>query len=391
MNVIAKTFKTVASVANPAYCRVLMHPRPRQTGELSADQLRQHLALGAEWIAAAQDSQSDGGVSGGFTFYGGWSLSYPETSGYTVPTMLNYGTLLNRPELRDRVTRMFKFLLTQQNPAEGWFPAGLVSNNPQRSIFNSGMILHGLNHYYRAFQSTECMDAMLRCGHWICRNVDADGTWSTHNYANLKRTYNSEVSASVAELFEITKEPVFEAAVKSCNDWIVKQQHANGWYSNCDNTERLNDRPLTHLIGYTLRGMLVGGKIHANDSWIDSAQKGLDAIMARHPLEAGLLDGRLDENWGPRLGACCVTGVAQIAISLFLLNELRPDPAYIQYARGLNAQIAQVQEVDNTCPGFKGGLPSSFPVWGGYERFHFNNWGIKYFMDALMLDLRSRG
>jgi hypothetical protein len=90
---------------------------------------------------------------------------------------------------------------------------------------------------------------------------------------------------------------------------------------------------------------------------------------------------------GPKAG-----GLLRYALSLFLLNELRPNLAYVQYARGLNAQVAQIQEVDNSHPGFRGGLPSSFPVWSrGQGRFYFNNLGIKYFMDALMLDLRSRG
>jgi hypothetical protein len=392
MNLVAKTFKTLTKVTHSAYRRVLMHPRPNGIQQLSAEQIQEHLALAAEWIAAAQDAQSDGGISGGFTFCSGWLPSYPETTGYTIPTALAYATLMNCPGWRNRATRMYRFLLTQQDREEGWFPAGLVTERHRRSIFNSGMILHGFNHYYHEFPTPECLDVMLRCGRWICHNVDPEGTWGKYNVNNLQRTYNAEVSASLAELYDITKEPLFKTTVQGCNDWILKQQLPNGWYSNCDNTEKLNDQPLTHLIGYTLRGLLVGGKRFGNDAWVNSGQKALDAILTKHPLESGvLLDGRLDANWAPRLGACCVTGVAQIAIALFLLNELRPNPAYLQYARGLNAQVAQIQEVANSHPGFRGGLPSSFPVWGGYERFCFNNWGIKYFMDALMLDLRSRG
>jgi hypothetical protein len=69
------------------------------------------------------------------------------------------------------------------------------------------MILHGFNNYYQAFPTPQCLDVMLRCGRWICPNVDPEGTWGKYNFNNLHRIYNSEVSASIAELFDITNEP----------------------------------------------------------------------------------------------------------------------------------------------------------------------------------------
>ena len=40
-----------------------------------------HLRAAAQWLAAAQDSQSDGGVAGRYHLSCGWTSSYPETTG----------------------------------------------------------------------------------------------------------------------------------------------------------------------------------------------------------------------------------------------------------------------------------------------------------------------
>ena len=46
-----------------------------------------HLRAAAQWLASAQDSQADGGVAGRYRLDRGWTSSYPETTGYIVPTL----------------------------------------------------------------------------------------------------------------------------------------------------------------------------------------------------------------------------------------------------------------------------------------------------------------
>ena len=54
-----------------------------------------HLRSALEWLVAAQDATPDDGISRGYSFaYStyfrgrGWQPSYPETTGYIIPTML---------------------------------------------------------------------------------------------------------------------------------------------------------------------------------------------------------------------------------------------------------------------------------------------------------------
>jgi hypothetical protein len=371
--------------------RCVRHPRPVDREDLSADEIRERLALTVRWLSDAQDALPLGGVSAGYYLYDGWHPAYPETTGYIMQSFIEYGRRTGEEEMFSRARRMCRFLLDLQEPGEGWFPGGDLSAHRSPSVFNSGMILQGLVRFATHFADAAVLDAARRCADWICAQQDADGAWGRSNYRGLKRTYDAEVAAALADLYSATKVDRYRQTALRAAEWIEAQQTANGWYANCDNTESMNDRPLTHLIGYTTRGLLVCGRLLESTSCIDSASRCLAAIRERHPIHSGvLLDGRLDRNWRGTMGAACMTGIAQIAISHFLLHALRPDTRALDHARWSNAMIAQTQMVECRSAGLRGGIPASFPIWGSYERFGFNNWGQKYFMDSLMLDLDSR-
>ena len=82
-------------------------------------------ALG--WLLRAQDHSrsADGGVARHFSLVDGWSTSYPETTGYTVPTMLMLGKRLQRDDLTARAARMLDWLVSIQLP-DGAFQGGCI-------------------------------------------------------------------------------------------------------------------------------------------------------------------------------------------------------------------------------------------------------------------------
>src|SRR4051812_25659207 len=57
-------------------------------GSPSDTNLDRHLNEAIEWLKRAQDSSADRGVSYGADFGGPWLGSYPETTGYIIPTFL---------------------------------------------------------------------------------------------------------------------------------------------------------------------------------------------------------------------------------------------------------------------------------------------------------------
>src|SRR6185369_15780452 len=84
----------------------------RNARERFTDQ--EHLRAAAGWLAAAQDSQKDGGIAGRYRLDRGWSSSYPETTGYIVPTLLALSDGLPEHRFRERAERAVRFLLTVQ-------------------------------------------------------------------------------------------------------------------------------------------------------------------------------------------------------------------------------------------------------------------------------------
>lgn len=69
---------------------------------------------GAAWLRRAQDNSlsHDGGVASHYSLVDGWSTSYPETTGYIVPTMIAYATLRGDKSFRDRARQMLDWLVS---------------------------------------------------------------------------------------------------------------------------------------------------------------------------------------------------------------------------------------------------------------------------------------
>ncbi len=98
----------------------------------------------AGWLALAQDTPGDGGVSWGYSFRRGWVASYPETTGYLVPTFLALADDLQQPAWRERAERAVSFLLPLQLAAGGFPGRTVAENRTAPSVFNTAQIMHGL-------------------------------------------------------------------------------------------------------------------------------------------------------------------------------------------------------------------------------------------------------
>ena len=100
-----------------------------------------HLLATAEWLERAQDATGDGGVSGRYHLRHGWSSSYPETTGYIVPTFLALARELGESRFQERASRCIEFLLSLQHP-DGAFPAlEVAENRTVPSVFNTAQVL----------------------------------------------------------------------------------------------------------------------------------------------------------------------------------------------------------------------------------------------------------
>ena len=120
-----------------------------------------HLVAAAEWLARAQDVTADGGVSGRYSLRNGWSSSYPETTGYIIPTFLALAGHVDT-NFYERAGRCASFLRSIQL-ADGAFPGGELHENRTRpSVFNTAQILHGLVAWHSATGDIDTAESASR-------------------------------------------------------------------------------------------------------------------------------------------------------------------------------------------------------------------------------------
>ena len=341
------------------------------------------LALVMQWPLRAQGARRDNGV-GSYHLARGWSSSYPETTGYIIPTLVNYGVDKGDARYTDAALKAAGFLLSIQKPSGGW-QGGRMNENKPEIVFNTGQVLRGMTSTYLFTGGQKYLASAIRGANWLCDIQHAEGYWKEHALMGQARVYDSFVDAPLLALFGITgKEKYRETARKNLH-WIVNQKmQSNGWFEDCDNTIKHNDRPILHTIGYTIDGLLESDEILREGVFLAAATLGADELK-RQILGKGRLFGRYDKEWkGSEYFLC--TGAAQMAMAWLRLFGYTMDRTYLQAADKALDILIHIQR-----RGFKehkdtqGAIPGSFPIWGRYEPFAFPNWASKFFADALMM------
>ena len=333
----------------------------------------------------AQDRVGTGGV-GSYEFYG-WTQGYPEVTGYTIPTIWDCRDALGRQQLGERALSMTDWELRIQKEDGGW-EAGVEGGHQPPIVFNTGQVVRGLLRTYKETRDDRYLDAAVRAGDWIVKHQEEDGSWTRANHGQMKRVYDSYVSAPLARLARLTGNESYErAAIRNC-EFVLRQQRKNGWFDNCDNSRHFNDEPITHTLGYTIDGLLETGVLLGRDEFIAAGTKAADALM-RRVSPSGLLVGRFDDSWRPRVRWACLTGCAQIGIVMMKLHTDNGDERYVHTARRLTDFLIYVQQLNAVGQNRSGALPGSYPIWGTYAPFKYPCWATKYLIDLLLLVERN--
>jgi len=344
-----------------------------------------------EWIGRAQDAARpcDGGVARHYSLVGGWAPSYPETTGYIVPTMLRYAQLRGRDEPRERARRMLEWLVAIQME-EGGFQAGVVGAEPRvPTIFNTGQILMGLAAGASRLGDERYHRAMERAGDWLVRAQDADGCWRRFPSpftAPGEKVYETHVAWGLLEAARVAPMRGYAEAALANVQWALGHQRENGWFDRCCLTDP--QRPLTHTLGYALRGVVEAYRYSREAVFLKAARRTADGLLDAMD-EDGHLAGRLDAKWQGAVEWACLTGTVQIAASWLLLYEETRDSRYLKAARVANRYVRRTMCVDGPAE-VRGGVKGSFPVDGAYGRYEYLNWACKFLIDACLLEEAAR-
>lgn len=342
-----------------------------------------------EWLCRAQDESAtqDGGFARHFDVNHGWSASYPETTGYIIPTLLREGERRSRPDLIARARRATDWLCGIQLP-DGGFQGGMVDQTPVVPVtFNTGQILLGLTDATRVFGDARYREATIRAARWLCETQDEDGAWRRFPspFAETgEKAYETHVSWGLLEADRVLPGHGFGAAAQHQIRWaLTTQDHSTGWFRDCCLTHP--DAPLTHTIGYMLRGVLEGYR-HTPDPVLLAAAERAASGIAGVVAPDGRLAGRLRVDWSSAVDWVCLTGTVQIAHCLLLLDQLRGDAKYRDVALRMNRYVRQTIRLDGPVD-LRGGVKGSHPIAGDYGRFQYLNWAAKFAIDSFRLEL----
>lgn len=363
--------------------------RREDGGIVFADE--RHLMETASWLCRAQDSSPDGGVSRAYKAayylgYGpsGWQPSYPETTGYIIPTMFAIADFLKDASFAQRAIRMADWEIDIQLPG-GAVMGSVVTATPSPAVFNTGQVIFGWLATYRRTGEDQYLKAAKRAGDYLVQIQDTEGSWKKGDslYAlSQSTTYNTRVSWSLVELGLITQNNEYIAAARKNIDHALKKQNPEGWFAdNC-----LNDpeRPLLHTIAYATRGVLECGYLMENQNYIDSALKTLEGLLSCQRSDGGL-PGRLTADWKAAVDWDCVTGDAQTAVNWLRAYSITGCKTFYSAARKTIDFVKKTQNLDHKNPGIRGGVKGSFPFDGLYGQYEMLNWAAKFFCDALLM------
>jgi hypothetical protein len=341
-----------------------------------------------DWLARAQDCSltRDGGVAHSFSLLSGWRSSYPETTGYIVPTVIEYAALREDASWLERARRMLDWFVAIQMP-DGGFQGGRVDSTPRVSVtFNTGQILLGLASG-TATLGDGYRDAMRRAATWLVDTQDADGAWRSHPSPFARpgeHTYDTHVAWSLLEAARLEPSEGYGEAGLANVRWALKHQRENGWFDHCCLSDPT--QPLTHTLAYALRGVVEAYRFSREPLFLEAALRTAEGLLsATRPN--GFLPGRLRSDWRAAVSWSCLTGSVQTAICWLQLYEYTGERRYLDAARKVNAFVRSTM-IMNGDPDVTGAVAGAFPIYGDYGRFEYLNWAAKFCADASMVELR---
>jgi hypothetical protein len=374
--------------ALPARARAVFHADRRGLPEKDPGCDRV-IEEGLRWLGLAQDCSAtrDGGVARHYSLITGWAASYPETTGYIIPTFLEFARITGDLGLESRARRMLDWLVSIQLP-DGGFQGGLVTDEPKVPVtFNTGQILLGLA-AGTAVYGDDYRAAMNGAADWLVKSQDPDGCWRKYPTRFTwpgEKAYETHVAWGLFEAARVQPDRDYARAALANVRWALTRQTSNGWFDGCCLRDPV--RPLTHTLGYALRGVIEAYRFTREQWLLDAAVRTADGLLSAIRLSDGYLPGRLDRNWAGAVTWVCLTGSVQIAQSWFMLYEYTGNERYLRAALAANRYVRRTVFIDGPDE-TRGAVKGPFPVNGHYGPYLYLNWACKFLVDACHTERR---
>lgn len=386
-SVLGDTLRTLPLLSSEVVLELI---RGREKGlTLDSGELDRRLSEALGWLTRAQDQGEDRGFARGYSFgrgghFGGpgWQPSYPETTGYIIPTFLWAARLLDRPDLRERALAAADWEIDIQLPS-GAVRGGVLGQEPSPSTFNTGQVLFGWLSAHIETGDSRYQEAMVRACDFLAAAQGDDDEWQAADsrYARDASTlYNARTAWALAEVgVHLQVERYRDSATRYLRT-VEKAQRSNGWLPRCCLYDPLN--PLLHTLAYAYRGLVEAGRLLEEPGFLEAGRRGAEAL-ARTVADDGRMPGRYREDWRGAVYYSCLTGQAQMANIWLRLERFLDDESWRAPAERALTFVASTQRIEGP-DGIRGGIKGSYPVSGVYGRYEILNWATKFFADGLL-------
>lgn len=286
-----------------------------------------------EWV---KDNVIDGK---GIIFNSKTPQSYPEVTGYFIPTLYNWG----EPELAGTFA---KWLVYIQLP-DGSFPA--LDGTPY--TFDTGQVMRGLCAAMKDVGGAEA--ALKRACDYVLSQVGPEGQLKTPSTKLWGNIANDLIHVYVIPPLKDAGNLLGKPEYLEASDRIL------GYYKKREDL-LLFDR-LSHFHAYAIEALCELGEL-------DLADKGMTEVE-KCQRQDGSVPAYPGVKWA------CATGIAQYAVIWYKLGKKKQADRAMKF----------LERIQNKSGGFFG----SYGPGAGYFPVAEISWAVKFFLDACFLRLRE--
>ncbi len=277
--------------------------------------------------------------------------SYPEVSGYYIPSLLQWGH-------RNLAIQYAKWLCRIQKEDGSWFDA----NDEKPYVFDTAQILKGLLSI--CYLLPEVSENIERGCNWLISNIQSDGRMKSprENDFGDEKTFSELIHiyclSPLVKASDLLKKPLYKN----------EAMRALAYYKKNMNEEINRFGLLSHFYAYVLEGLLDLGEIDIVESAMDK--------IADLQNEKGWVPAYSNVSW------ICSTGLFQFAVIWFRLGDVERGQRAFDYAC----------RMQNTTGGWDGGYLSESDERQSITYFPNEeiSWAVKYFLDALYWKNKSQ-
>ena len=310
----------------------------RGIGRSRNEQQARHLFAALQWVTAHSILKQ------GIRISNRQISSYPEVTGYFIPTLLQYGEL-------EFAVALGQWLVQIQNQDGSWSePAGGIPYT-----FDTGQVLKGLVAILPRLPEVE--PAIRRGCNWLLTQIQSSGRVTTPDKGEWQLPHGELISENI-HLYAL--EPLRQAgAYFQETRYTEACERALAYYLQQTDLTAFNT--LSHFHAYVLEALVDLG-------YPALAAQGMSHIELLQRRD-GAVPAYPDVNW------VCATGIAQYAVIWYKLGQRERAQKALEY----------LCKIQNSSGGFYDGYGRGANYFPDEEI----SWAIKFFLDAYYWHIRT--